>query len=421
VFFETLENDHLSIASTQTIGSSPGQIIIADLNGDRLPDIALTSTFTNKLSMLFQKPDSGFTEEHDFVSGGGPSGIASGDLDGDGRIDIATANSGSSTFSIFLNRGSGNFERVDFPAGIGAKALAIADLNNDGKLDIVIADAGSNKVSVAYNGSEAMASSLNQGWNLVSVPLSVGLADPALLFPHSASRSFSFSGHYRECDSILFGAGYWIKFGARDTIRYGGVLVMKESVAVQQRWNLVGSLSTPIPVSGITSSPPGLVTSRFFAYNSVSKHYEIADTIKPGSGYWVKSTSPGVIILDTAAEIIPAAKRIQIIDSDEMPPPAPDDGLIPPDEVVREFALAQNYPNPFNPTTLIRFSIASEGHVSLKIYDILGRELATLVNEVKGNGNFSVSWDAGGLSSGIYFYKLEANGFTSTKKMLLLR
>ncbi|MCK9211931.1 MAG: T9SS type A sorting domain-containing protein [Ignavibacteriaceae bacterium] len=85
------------------------------------------------------------------------------------------------------------------------------------------------------------------------------------------------------------------------------------------------------------------------------------------------------------------------------------------------FSLYQNYPNPFNPTTNIRFEIASPGFVSLKVIDLLGREVTSLVNEYKQAGNYDVNFDASKLSSGIYFYKLQAGNFSSTKKMVLTR
>lgn len=85
------------------------------------------------------------------------------------------------------------------------------------------------------------------------------------------------------------------------------------------------------------------------------------------------------------------------------------------------FSLEQNYPNPFNPTTNIGFRIAEFGFTILKVYDVLGKEIATLVNEEKPAGSYEVEFDASGLSSGIYFYKLQAGSFLETKKMLLLK
>lgn len=86
-----------------------------------------------------------------------------------------------------------------------------------------------------------------------------------------------------------------------------------------------------------------------------------------------------------------------------------------------DFILYQNYPNPFNPSTKIGFRISDFGFVSIKIYDALGKEVSTLVNEEKSQGEYEVSFDAVGLPSGIYFYSLNAGSFTETKKMLLLK
>jgi hypothetical protein len=85
------------------------------------------------------------------------------------------------------------------------------------------------------------------------------------------------------------------------------------------------------------------------------------------------------------------------------------------------FNLDQNYPNPFNPTTSIRFSLPSERFISLTVYDVLGSEIAILVNEDKPAGDYEVEFDGNGLSSGIYFYQLKAGNFIQTKKMILLR
>ena len=83
--------------------------------------------------------------------------------------------------------------------------------------------------------------------------------------------------------------------------------------------------------------------------------------------------------------------------------------------------LYQNYPNPFNPTTTISFQLPSAGHVTLKVFDVLGREVTTLVNEQKPAGSYKVKFDAINLSSGTYFYRLQTNDFTQTKKLILIR
>lgn len=103
-------------------------------------------------------------------------------------------------------------------------------------------------------------------------------------------------------------------------------------------------------------------------------------------------------------------------------------GIIPINaEIPKEFSLSQNYPNPFNPTTKIRFQIpllrgVSAGRgVLLVVYDMLGREVITLVNENLKPGTYEVNWDAGSLPSGTYFYRLVTEKVTITKKMILVK
>jgi hypothetical protein len=94
------------------------------------------------------------------------------------------------------------------------------------------------------------------------------------------------------------------------------------------------------------------------------------------------------------------------------------------DEIITalsEFTLNQNYPNPFNPTTAISYSLLTNSQVRLTVYDLLGREVAVLVNEEKPEGRYSVTWDASSFSSGVYFYQLNAGSYTNTKKLILLK
>ncbi len=89
--------------------------------------------------------------------------------------------------------------------------------------------------------------------------------------------------------------------------------------------------------------------------------------------------------------------------------------------VPNKFELSQNYPNPFNPSTKIKYQIATSIHVSLKIYDVLGNVVTSLVDEVQPSGNYEVTFDASTLSSGTYFYKLQAGSFVQINKMILLK
>jgi hypothetical protein len=88
---------------------------------------------------------------------------------------------------------------------------------------------------------------------------------------------------------------------------------------------------------------------------------------------------------------------------------------------VRNFKLGQNYPNPFNPSTTINYQLPAKNHVSLKVYDILGNLVTTLVDQEMEAGYYNVNWNAGQLASGIYIYRIISGSFVSTKKMILMK
>ncbi|MCK9280948.1 MAG: T9SS type A sorting domain-containing protein [Melioribacteraceae bacterium] len=90
-------------------------------------------------------------------------------------------------------------------------------------------------------------------------------------------------------------------------------------------------------------------------------------------------------------------------------------------EIPNEIALMQNYPNPFNPETTIQYKLNKESNVTLKVYDILGRELITLIDEFKSAGNHKINFNAHSFASGIYFYQLQTDSKQIMKKMILLK
>src|SRR5690606_33730207 len=88
---------------------------------------------------------------------------------------------------------------------------------------------------------------------------------------------------------------------------------------------------------------------------------------------------------------------------------------------ITDYSLGQNYPNPFNPSTKISFTIPESGYTTLKVYNLLGSEVADLINEIKQPGMYEVSFDAAGLSSGTYFYLLESGSFRQVRKMVIIK
>src|SRR5690606_24756708 len=144
-------------------------------------------------------------------------------------------------------------------------------------------------------------------------------------------------------------------------------------------------------------------------------------------GIWYNYfTGDSIVVIDTASQVTLQPGEFQLYTTQKLPTPDPDiltDIGSEQNEITPStFSLEQNFPNPFNPTTTIRYSIPNTSFVSLKVYDVLGKEIAVLSDEVKSAGVYEAEFDASsGLSSGIYFFTLDAGEFRSTRKMILLK
>lgn len=267
--------------------------------------------------------------------------------------------------------------------------------------------------------SATLSISLPSGWNMVSVPLSASSYDKSVLYPSAAGSAFTYEGSYVVKTTLRTGSGYWIRFNSPANVVFDGFTLVTDSVAVTNGWNIIGSVSQSISVNGVTSVPPGMVTSPFFGY---AASYQTSSTIEPGKAYWVKVNGDGVLVLSSSGPVA-APNRIRIRPTLERPPapPLPGNGENAAPPVPKEFALLQNYPNPFNPVTHFSFRTANSGLVTLRVYDVLGREVATLVNETREPGEYRVEWDATSEPSGVYYCRMQAGSFVFTKTLVFLK
>ncbi len=138
---------------------------------------------------------------------------------------------------------------------------------------------------------------VSQYWNIISLPVSLTTHDKSTLFPTATSSAFSFTETgYAPNDSLENRIGYWLKFPANQSIEIGGFPITTDSISVRSGWNMIGSISDPLPVANITTLPGNISLSTFFEYNN---GYSVAEILLPGKGYWVKSNAEGVIILNS--------------------------------------------------------------------------------------------------------------------------
>ncbi|MDP2208032.1 MAG: BACON domain-containing carbohydrate-binding protein [Bacteroidota bacterium] len=322
-----------------------------------------------------------------------------------------STNSGSFAGSFFLSTYTNNSEKLLHVSDQDSFHVTYFDSINGYMI----------KSSCKFNRYERMLTQRKtSGWNLLSLPLDVENGFYQTNFQNTVSRPFAYVGGYKNEDTLVNGFGYWLKFGSEQDVTIKGSNIAFFTIPVQQRWNIIGSISYPVPVSLISSEPPGLITSMFFGYDG--NNYQHTDTIEPGKGYWVKVNQAGSLILSStyAGLAKSSASHIRIMATSELPPPPPDENTVSV-EIPKQFALEQNYPNPFNPITVFRYQLPIGCKVTLRIYNLLGQEIKSLVNDWQDAGYKTVEWDASNFASGVYFYRINAGSFIQTKKLILMR
>ncbi len=255
-------------------------------------------------------------------------------------------------------------------------------------------------------------------WNMLSLPLTVTDDSVRVLYPTASSFAFEYDGAYVAVNRLRHGKGCWLKFNAGQVIPLSGYALTQDTINLEPGWNMIGSIALPIPVQSIVSIPEGMETSLFFGYTQTG--YNPVDTVMPGKGYWVKVDQSCKLILSSSAAELSSAQSIKRNRSAELPPPPPST-MSEVSEVPSAFILEQNYPNPFNPSTVIRYQLSDNSLVTLKVYDMLGKEVTTLVNGIQEAGYKSVTFDASGLPSGVYYYRLTTGEQSEIRKMTVMK
>jgi hypothetical protein len=332
-------------------GRSSG-VAWGDYDGDRDQDLYLPIGGGNANKLLRNEGGGTFVDATSGPLGdtGNGTGVAWGDYDNDGDLDLYLANFGTSN-KLFRNDGGGTFADTtrsplgDTGAGFG---VAWADYDGDGDLDLYLANWGVSNKLFRNNLSTA------DGWLHVDL-----------------------EGVYSNRAGI----------GARVRIVTGGTSQMRE-------------------ISG---------GSGYASQNSLTAEFGlgVATTVDSVQVIW-----PSGIIQDSLN--VAVDQLILITEQDVLT------GVGDRDEALAAYSLYQCYPNPFNPFTRITFSVAVPGGVALRIYDISGRPIRTLVDGWRDAERYEVAWDGrddtgNAVASGVYFYQLEAPGHTEAKKMVLLR
>jgi uncharacterized protein (TIGR02145 family) len=215
------------------------------------------------------------------------------------------------------------------------------------------------------------------GWNLLSLPVNVTNGNKTLLFPNALSQAYIFDSQngYQSKDTLTHGIGFWLKFGISETLSVTGNAVFKDSIEVEEGWNIIGTVAQPLAVNSITTNPEGIITSPFFTFVP-GAGYQQTDTLQPGLGYWVKTNQRGTII--------PIWKGIVFNDSTLLPEELPNFQSVDVDsnQLTFTFTTAEDLPTIFPGQML--FGISDSGYTRKVVgYSTNGNQLIVQTSQAR--------------------------------------
>ena len=456
-----------------TSGGSAQCVAIGDVDGDGKPDLVVTNWGSNTVSVFRNTSVPGsittnsFAPKVDFPTGSYSGGVAIGDLDGDGKLDFVVTNWGDNSVSVFRNTStSGSItassfaSKVDFTTGTNPRSVAIGDVDADGKPDLVATNYTSNTISVFKNTNTSGSITASSFASKVDITTGLGPEDVAIsdvdgdgkpdlvvanwnggnvsIFRNtSTSGSITASSFASKVDFRVGESPYNIAIGDVDgdvkpdivtaNMNSSSVSVLRNTVTTNlcdsaiittqptnQKATVGGTATFSVSVSGTSPFSYFWYKNGLFQANTTNSSSSTNAYTTPaltasddGNYYYCLITN-----CSSTYECHSDNAYLTIITTDV----TDYNNRIP-----KFYSISQNYPNPFNPSTIIRYDLPKEGMVSIKIYDMLGREVKTLVNEYKRAGSYNIEFNASKLTSGIYFYRLISGKFTQTNKLVLLK
>ncbi len=357
-----------------------------------------------------------------------------GDIDNDGDLDVILTDESSTR--VFLNDGNNTFTAESIFTG-PARGNPLGDYDNDGDLDMFVTGTGTGKAlyeNVSSNGNNWVMFSLE---GMVSNKSAIGakVKTKATINgnPVWQMREVSAQNNFNGHNSLR------VHFGLGNAATIDSVLIewpsgqskILTNVAINTVHNIVeeipaGYLKTNFRADVISGEEPLTVQ-----FNDLS----VSDPNNPVTNWEWDFDNNGTVdatdqnpsftytqVGDYSVKLVvyngSSADTLIRTDYVSVSPVTSVDGE---NQLPTEFSLYQNYPNPFNPSTVIKYSVAKETLVILKVYNILGTKVATLVNEKKTPGFYELNFGGEKLPSGIYVYRIEAGNFTASKKMLLIK
>ncbi|HEX2984875.1 MAG TPA: T9SS type A sorting domain-containing protein, partial [Ignavibacteriales bacterium] len=283
---------------------------------------------------------------------------------------------------------------------------------------------------------------VKQGWNLIgfsdNVNASKVVSEPAGII---TSDLYNFSNGYMLADSVKCGKGYWVKVSQDGKLLLGNTAAKATAIpkktVIDDTWGVISisdadNNSTNLYLAEGSQfdgdqyelppvPPAGIFDARFSGGKMISEAGKTNDIHLSGMTYPIKIKVTGINI-NISDKFDGQIVKSALSSGQEISISSPLETLEISGEVIPlSYELKQNYPNPFNPTTRIAFTLPNPGNVKITVYNSLGQQVSELLNEQLGAGSHNVEFNAAGMASGVYFYKIESGSFSNIKKMMLLK
>jgi hypothetical protein len=393
-------NENFTPYTITTSAAHAHSIYSIDVDGDGDMDVLSASRLDDKLAWYENDGNENFTTHTITTSADGAWSVYAIDIDGDGDIDVLSASMNDHNIAWYENDGNENFITHTITTdALGARFVYAADVDDDGDIDVLSASYDDDKV-VWYE---------NLGIEDTTPPEIIIGTETLTLWP--ANHKYE-SIHLSDFDIEIVDDG-------DDNVGFDDLLIT--SLSSDEEENGKGDGNTIDDMVLVDCQEVNLRKER--SGNGNGRVYSINVAVTDNAGNTATATCYVTIPHNKKEDAIDDGVAYSIegcagngaqrdyTDNNEK-----DNTLTPTD-----LHLAQNFPNPFNPSTLINYHIPEAGYVTLKVYDVIGNVVANLVSENKGQGSYSVSFDASNLPSGIYVYQLKVNSFIETKKMILMK
>jgi hypothetical protein len=335
-------------------------------------------------------------------------------------VSNSTSLAANITILSSASTGSRNFSLINSTPGGGTSTTQIFNVNNP--LPTLTS------ISPAIGAKGKTFDVTFTGTNFISGASSVNVGSGITVNSATVNNSASLTASITISSVADTGSR---NFSVTNTLPGGGtsvqkIFVVKNQLELNQRIVSFGNVKTgQYKDTTVTVINYGNDTLKISSITSSHSAFTVRPT--------VKNIAPGQLLVDTlrfAPITVGVDSALVVIQSSagSSPDTVKVSGVAIPATSVEElaelptiFLLSQNYPNPFNPSTNIAFSLPIKSFVLLKVFDLLGREVATIVNDVKVAGSYNATFNAANMPSGVYFYRLQAGSFTETKKLVLLR